>query len=86
VTSKHFVFLSSALYPLWRVLEGSELVYSLALVNPFTYAVELLRFAIYGQIDWPGFAVVSGAFVIFLILAIVGYDPQKGMARRAIAT
>ncbi|RMF90221.1 MAG: multidrug ABC transporter permease [Nitrospinota bacterium] len=79
-------FLSSALYPLWRVLEGSEVVYYLALGNPFTHAVELLRFAIYRQVNWIGLLVVATSFVLFLLLAIHGYDPQKGMARRAIAT
>jgi ABC-2 type transport system permease protein len=78
-------FISSALYPLWRVLEGSELVYYIALGNPFTHAVELLRFAIYSQINWLGLLVVIATFGVFLLLAIHGYDPQKGMSRRAIA-
>ncbi len=79
-------FISSALYPLWRLLEGSEVVYYLARGNPFTHGVELLRFAMYGQINWLGLVVVSVTFVVFLVLAIRGYDPQKRMARRAIAT
>ena len=42
-------FFSSALYPLWRLREGgSELLYYVSLANPFTYAVELIRFALYG--------------------------------------
>src|SRR5829696_7968620 len=40
-------FLSSALYPLWKLKEsGAEIVYWLAHVNPFTYVVELIRFAL----------------------------------------
>ncbi len=78
-------FISSALYPLWRVLEGSEIVYYIALGNPFTHGVELMRFAIYGQVHWLGLAVVCATFVVFLTLAIHRYDPQKRMARRAIA-
>lgn len=43
-------FASSALYPLWRIREGSPLLYELARFNPFTHAVELIRFALYGEI------------------------------------
>ena len=45
-------FASSALYPLWRVREGSPLLYYVCQFNPFTHAVELIRFALYGQINW----------------------------------
>jgi len=43
-------FASSALYPLWRVREGSPLMYEIARFNPFTHAVELIRFALYGEV------------------------------------
>jgi ABC-2 type transport system permease protein len=43
-------FASSALYPLWRIREGSPLLYEIARFNPFTHAVELIRFALYGEI------------------------------------
>ena len=42
-------FASSALYPLWRVQEGSPMLYYVCQFNPFTHAVELIRFALYGQ-------------------------------------
>ena len=42
-------FTSSALYPLWRVKEASLTLYYICLVNPFTHAVELIRFALYGS-------------------------------------
>ena len=45
-------FASSALYPLWRMLEGSPLLYYVCQFNPFTHAVELIRFALYGQVNW----------------------------------
>src|SRR6202048_4783469 len=44
-------FASSALYPLWRVRESSPLLYWLCELNPFTHAVELVRFALYGQVN-----------------------------------
>jgi ABC-2 type transport system permease protein len=43
-------FASSALYPLWRIREGSPFLYELARINPFSHAVELIRFALYGEI------------------------------------
>jgi ABC-2 type transport system permease protein len=41
----------SALYPLWRVREGSPSLATVCRLNPFTYAVELIRFAFYGRIE-----------------------------------
>ena len=39
-------FASSALYPLWLVQQSSPVVYMICRLNPFTYAVELIRFAL----------------------------------------
>ena len=76
-------FFSSALYPLWRLREGgSEILYDVSLVNPFTYVVELIRFALYGRLEPLAAAVVAGATVLFFLLAVIGYDPQRGMLRR----
>jgi ABC-2 type transport system permease protein len=77
-------FFSSALYPLWKLREGgSELLYLVALANPFTHAVELIRFALYGMFEPVAAAVVAGSTVLFFLLAVIGYDPQRGMFRRA---
>lgn len=77
-------FFSSALYPLWRLLEGgSEVLYYIAIVNPFTHAVQLIRFALYGEIEPVAAAVVCGATVVFFMLAVAGYNPQRGVIRRA---
>ena len=77
-------FFSSALYPLWRLREGgSELLYYVSLANPFTYAVELIRFALYGMLEPLSALVVVGATVLFFLLAVTGYDPQRGLIRRA---
>jgi ABC-2 type transport system permease protein len=59
------------------------LIYDVALANPFTSAVELIRFALYGMFEPLSALVVSGAAVIFFLLAVLGYDPQRGMMRRA---
>jgi len=70
-------FISSALYPLWRVREGSVLIYHLCQYNPFTYVVELIRFTIYGQPNWLSLAVVIGTLVVFGAAALAGYTPAR---------
>jgi ABC-2 type transport system permease protein len=79
-------FASSALYPLWRVLEGSPLLYYICLLNPFTHAVELIRFALYGRVNLISLAVVCVCTAAFMIGAILAYDPSRGLvARRGVA-
>ena len=75
-------FASSALYPLWRVKESSVLLYQLCLFNPFTHAVELIRFALYGQVDWPSLGIVVACTAVFLGAAIYAYNPSKGLIAR----
>ncbi len=76
-------FVSSALYPLWKVQEsGAEVVYQVARFNPFTHAVELIRFALYGQFNATAAAVVTGCFLACFALAVLGYDPQRGLVGR----
>lgn len=72
-------FMSTALYPLWKIKESSELLYSLAMYNPFSQAVELIRFALYGQFNQYAFFYTLVAFIIFISAAIMGYNPSKGM-------
>jgi ABC-2 type transport system permease protein len=78
-------FASSALYPLWRILESSPMLYYVCQFNPFTHAVELIRFALYGQVNWTSLAVVGGCTAAFLIGAIYAYDPSRGLIRRGSA-
>lgn len=75
-------FASSALYPLWRIQEASPLLHKICLANPFTYAVELVRFAFYGQIEWTSLAVVLAFTAVFLGGAILAYDPARGLMTR----
>lgn len=75
-------FASSALYPLWRIQEARPLLHKICLANPFTYAVELVRFALYGQINWHSLLVVVGCILLFLGGAIFAYDPSKGLLSR----
>src|SRR6476659_374325 len=75
-------FASSALYPLWREREGSTLLYYICQFNPFTHAVELVRFALYGEVNWTSLAVVGGCTVVFMVGAILAYDPSRGLLAR----
>jgi len=76
-------FISSALYPLWKLKEsGAVWLYRLALLNPFTYAIELLRFAAYGRWNGLAAAVVCAVALFAFIVAAAGYDPQRGVLRR----
>src|SRR5215475_13283429 len=79
-------FFSSALYPLWRLREGgSEFIYWVSVVNPFTHAVEMIRFALYGMVAPVSTLVVCGSTMLFFLLATIGYDPQRGVIRRTAA-
>ena len=78
-------FASSALYPLWRVKEASLVLYDICYANPFTHAVELIRFALYGRFNAEAAAVVLGSLIVFMALAIYGYDPARGMIARKAA-
>ena len=74
-------FASSALYPLWRMKESSLLLYHICRINPFTHAVELIRFALYGQLSMLSLAVTAGCAVVFFAATVVMYDPAKGLWR-----
>ncbi len=75
-------FASSALYPLWRVQEGSPWLATVCELNPFTHAVELIRFAFYGKIEPVSLAVVAGCTAVFLAAAVIAYDPERGTLMR----
>ena len=72
-------FASSALYPLWLVQQSSPVVYDICRLNPFTYAVELIRFALYAEVNWISLAVVVTMTVLFTAGAILAYDPARGL-------
>lgn len=75
-------FASSALYPLWRIQESSPLLYEICRLNPFTYVVEAIRFALYGQFDGSSLAIVTSVAAAFLILSLFAYNPSKGLIAR----
>jgi ABC-2 type transport system permease protein len=75
-------FLSSALYPLWHMREASLWLYRISMANPFTHAVELVRFALYGKLNLTSLVIVVGCLFVFVVLAVWGYKPARGMELR----
>ncbi len=63
-------FLSSALYPLWKMGESSPLLEQICRLNPFTYAVEFIRFSLYQKFDAVSVSVVCICLCLFLALAV----------------
>jgi ABC-2 type transport system permease protein len=47
--------------------------------------VELVRFALYGKMNWVSLAVVAGCTAVFMIGSMLAYDPSRGLSRRAPA-
>jgi ABC-2 type transport system permease protein len=76
-------FVSSALYPLARLHDSSLAIWWLARLNPFTHAVELIRFALYGRLAPTAALVVIACGAVCFLFAVQGYDPQRGLIRRA---
>lgn len=71
-------FLSSALYPLWKMQEASIWLFWLCQYNPFTACVELLRFALYGQLNLSALLTLLVVTIIASIFALMSFRPQHG--------
>lgn len=76
-------FLSTALYPLWKMAESSPLLRDICAVNPFTHAVELIRFTLYAEPNWGALGWAALAFAVFFALSVYSYDPARGQRRKA---
>jgi ABC-2 type transport system permease protein len=78
-------FLSSALYPLWKLKEnGGLLLYGIANANPLTHAIEFIRFSAYAVLDLQDALIVIVMTIAFFCIAVIGYDPQRGVLRRRV--
>lgn len=75
-------FASTALYPLWKIAEGSPILRDVALFNPFTHCVELIRFALYLKIEPTAALVVALGAVGAFMGAAIAYSPSKGVVGR----
>jgi len=76
-------FLSSALYPLWKMREASEWLYWICALNPFTHAVELVRHALYLRLAPTALMVCLGLTVGLTLLAVISFNPQHAALRRS---
>jgi len=75
-------FLSTALYPLWKLQAADAGWVSVAArLNPFTHAVEWMRFAFHGQSAGSSPWIVLGTLVVCFALACWAYDPRRGLGR-----
>lgn len=72
-------FMSTALYPLWKIQESSVWLATIANYNPFSQAVELIRFALYEQLNFSALVYTGVSFLLFMMAAILGYNPSRGM-------
>lgn len=75
-------FMSTALYPLWKMAESSEILRNICAFNPFSHAIEAIRFALYGQINLMAIAVVVSTGVVFFTASSWYYDPARGITKR----
>ena len=76
-------FISSALYPLWRLIDNDAIfVWYLAKINPFTYGVEMIRAASLGKFYFEGFLITLSCSLVFMLMAVRGYDPQTGIIKK----
>ncbi|GAA0686241.1 ABC transporter permease [Marinobacterium maritimum] len=75
-------FMSSALYPLWKMRESSEWLYWICSVNPFTHAVELVRFALYMELNLQALLITLGTTLVFTVLALMGFNSEQ-VARKS---
>jgi ABC-2 type transport system permease protein len=57
-------------------------IYWICRFNPFTWAVELVRHALYLKFDGTAFCVTLGTAIIFSVLAINGFNPQRAAGGR----
>ncbi|MFB9887324.1 ABC transporter permease [Balneatrix alpica] len=74
-------FLSSALYPLWKMQEASLWLYWLCQLNPFTHAVEAVRFALYLQWQWQALAITASLALLLGGLALWSFQPLRVVGR-----
>jgi ABC-2 type transport system permease protein len=77
-------FASTALYPLWRLGDVNPGLALAAKLNPFSHAVELIRFALYLKLDGVALTVVVGSLLAFFAAAVIGYDPGRGFWGRRV--
>jgi len=62
--------------------ESSTLLRDICAWNPFSHAVELIRFALYLRLNTEALGWVALTFGVFMALALWGFDPARGIMTR----
>jgi len=57
--------------------ESSALLATICQWNPFSNAVELVRFAFYGQFNFAALAIVIACTALFFVSASWSYNPAR---------
>ena len=70
-------FMSSALYPIWKMRESSEWLATVCEWNPFTHAVETIRFAFYDQLNITSLSIMVLCTLGFFSMACWSYNPAR---------
>ena len=70
-------FASTALYPLWRLSDTNAVLAEVARLNPFSHAVELVRFALYGRLETTALLTTAVVAVAAMALAVWRYDSGR---------
>jgi ABC-2 type transport system permease protein len=66
--------------------EASPWLYWICQFNPFTHAVEAIRFSLYLEWNPMALGVIATVTVILLLLATAGFRPQRARILRARLT
>ena len=68
-------------WELEQMAEASPALARACALNPFTQAVELVRFSLYLTPNWPALGWTLLATAVFAAAALYGYDPARGFTR-----
>ncbi|MDT4889649.1 alcohol ABC transporter, permease protein [compost metagenome] len=63
--------------------EASEWLYWLCALNPFSHAVEMVRFALYQRVNGMAIGICLGLTAIFALAALMSFNPQHAALRKA---
>lgn len=74
-------FASTALYPLWRLAEANAVLAEVARFNPFSHAVELVRFALHSRLETVSLLTTVLLTVVAMALAVWRYDSGRILRR-----
>lgn len=80
------LFLSSALYPIWRIEEQNRILALACYLNPFTHVVELIRFSVYAQVNLLSLAITGvGGLIVFALAAWLHAPARRFPGQRRAA-